>query len=153
VTYPARRLIGYRPLDASQIVAAGAASQAPAPEEELAQIEQRLMRAWVDGDRALVERTLAFDWTTTDTTGRVLTKDQVMQEVFDSRDRRVEAATIDDVKVRLLGDGTAVVTGRTVAVGSYQGTRATVTLRFTDVFIKRDGRWQAVASQGTLIAP
>lgn len=128
--------------------------QAPAMDatEELAQIQQRLMQAWVDRDRAYVDRTLAPDWTTTDTTGHVLTKAQVMQEAFGSLERRIESGTIDEVKIRLFGD-TAVVTGHTVAVGSYKGTRASVNLRFTDVFVRRDGRWQAVVSQGTLIAP
>jgi len=37
-------------------------------------------------------------------------------------------------------------------VFSLAGKKASVTKRFTDVFIKRDGRWQAVASQGTQIA-
>lgn len=133
-------------------VAAAMAQTQPAA-QELAQIQQRLMRAWIDRDRSYVDSVLAPDWTTTDVSGRVLTKAQIMREVFESDDRRVESGTIDEVKVRLLGDDTAVVTGRTVAVGSHQGARATVTLRFTDVFVKRDGRWQAVASQGTLIAP
>ena len=128
------------------------AGQAPDAVQELAQIQQRLMRAWVDRDRAYVDHVLAADWTTTDTTGHVLTKAQVMREAFGSLERRIESGTIDEVKVRLFGD-TAVVTGHTVAVGSYKGTRATVTLRFTDVFVRRNGRWQAVASQGTLIAP
>ena len=57
------------------------------------------------------------------------------------------------MRVRLLGDNTAVVTGRTAAVGSYKGKPAAVSLRFTDAFVKRDGRWQAVASLGSLIAP
>jgi uncharacterized protein (TIGR02246 family) len=128
-------------------------NQAPAPADELKQIQQRLMRAWIAGDRAFIERTLAFDWTTTDASGHVLTRAQVLAEVFESPDRRIESGTIDEVQVRLLGENTAVVTGHTVAAGSYKGTRMTVNLRFMDVFIKRDGRWQAVASQATLIAP
>jgi uncharacterized protein (TIGR02246 family) len=134
-----------------------AASQAPAARveaiDELEQIEHRLMRAWIDRDRAYVDGVLASDWTTTDTTGHVLTKAQVMKEAFESDDRRVESGKIDEVTVRLLGDGAAVVTGRTSAAGSYKGSRGSVTLRFTDVFVKRDGRWQVVASQGTVIVP
>jgi uncharacterized protein DUF4440 len=44
-----------------------------------------------------------------------------------------------------------VVTGRTTATGSYEGKSVTIILRFTDVFTKRDGRWQVVASQGTQV--
>jgi ketosteroid isomerase-like protein len=57
---------------------------------------------------------------------------------------------IDDVKVRQYGE-TAVATGRTEAKGSYRGLSASVVLRFTDVFVRRDGRWQAVASHASLL--
>jgi ketosteroid isomerase-like protein len=58
--------------------------------------------------------------------------------------------TVDDVAVRVFGDA-AVVTGRTVARGNSPGA-APVELRFTDVFVRQDGRWLAVASQGTPVA-
>jgi uncharacterized protein (TIGR02246 family) len=135
------------------LLATLAAGQAPSATDELTQIQHRLMKAWVDGDREYVDRTLASDWTTTDTTGHVLTKAQVVQEVFGSDVRRIESGAIDDIKVRLLGYTTAIVTGHTTAVGTYKGSKVTANLRFTDVFVKRDGRWQAVASQGTMITP
>lgn len=135
------------------LAAAAAMGQPPSPVVELEQIQQRLMKAWMDRDRAYVESVIAPDWITTDTAGRVLTRAQVFAEMFDSGDRTLDAGTIDDVKVRMFGSETAVVTGRTYAQGSYKRQRVTVTLRFTDVFVKRDGRWQAVASQGTVIAP
>src|SRR6266705_5511121 len=116
---------------------------------ELTQIEHRLVKAWVDGDREMVGSVLAADWSVIDLTGSVLTKAQVMQE-FGSGDRRIEAGSVDDLSVRVFGD-VAVVTGRSILAGSYQGKRASVTQRFTDVFVRRDGRWQAVASQGTQI--
>lgn len=119
-------------------------------EATLRDLEQRLAAAWVTGDRAFIEGLLSDDWTVTDPSGRVMTKQEVLKETFGSRDRRIEAMTIDDVRVRLLEEA-AVVTGRTRATGSYQGQKATVTLRFTDVFHFRAGRWQVVASQGTIV--
>ena len=65
-----------------------------------------------------------------------------------AQERKIEAVSIDDIRVRALGE-VAVVNGRTTAPGSYQGLRATVILRFTDVFVNHDGRWQVVASQAT----
>jgi ketosteroid isomerase-like protein len=117
---------------------------------ELNQIQQRLIKAWVSKDRATINSILADDWVVTDPGGRVLTKAQVMVE-FDSGERQLESGAIDEVKVRLFGD-VAVVTGRTAATGSYQGNRVSVKMRFSDVFVKRNGRWYAVASQATLIA-
>lgn len=118
--------------------------------DELRAIEQRLAAAWVEGDREFVNRVLADDWSVTDAAGRVLGKRQVMREAFESKDRQVESLEIDDVRVRTFG-GCAVVTGRTRATGRYQGNSMSVTLRFTDVFVRRAGRWQVVASQATLI--
>ena len=117
---------------------------------ELNQIQQRLIKAWVTKDRETINSLLADDWAVTDPGGHVLTKEQVMAEL-DSGERNLESGTIDDVHVRLFGD-VAVVTGRTTATGSYQGNSVSVKLRFTDVFVKRSGRWSAVASQATLIA-
>ena len=118
--------------------------------EELTQIEHRLARAGVEKNLDYFNSILASDWTTIDVTGRVLTKSQVLQELS-SQERKIDSATIDDVKVREYGE-VAIVTGRTTATGSYKGQRASLVLRFTDIFIKRDGRWQVVASQGTQVS-
>lgn len=118
----------------------------------IADIEQQIANAWVRHDRAAIDAILAPDWSVTDAAGRVLPKAQVMQESFDSTDRRIDSMTIDDVKVRTFGDF-AVATGRTRASGTYQGTSASVVLRFTDVFVRKDGRWQVVASHGSMVAP
>lgn len=120
--------------------------------EAIADIEQQLARAWVQHDRAAIDAILAPDWSVTDAAGRVLTKQQVMQESFDSTDRRIDAMAIDDVEVRMFGDF-AVATGRTRAAGSYRGTSASLVLRFTDVFVRQNGRWQVVASHGSIVAP
>jgi len=117
---------------------------------ELGQIEQQLAKAVVEGDLATYGSILASDWTVIDPAGRLLDKSQIMQELA-SRGRQIEAAVIDDIRVRELGE-VAVVTGRTTATGSYRGQRSAIVLRFTDVFVKRDGRWQVVASQGTAVA-
>ena len=119
---------------------------------DLNEIEQRLAKAWVDGDREAISAILSPDWTVIDIAGRVLTKTQVLQEMFETPHVTIEAMTIDEVKVRDFGD-IAIVTGRTVATGRSGETRNTVTLRFTDVFARHGGSWRAVASQGTPVAP
>ena len=113
-------------------------------------LEERLADAWVQGDRQFIEALLADDWTVTDPSGRILTRQQVLDETFASTDRQIESMSVDELEVRLLG-AVVVVTGRTRAVGSYRGQRAAVMLRFTDVFQLREGRWQVVASQGTML--
>lgn len=118
--------------------------------EILRGIEEQLARAWVEKDKPFIERTLADDWSVTDLTGRVLSKAQVLKEVFGSEDRKVVSMRIDDLNVRSFGDW-AIVTGRTRAAGEYRGEVAEVSLRFTDVFVCRNSTWQAIVSQATLI--
>jgi ketosteroid isomerase-like protein len=152
----AGRRLARLPIVAFILALSSAWACAPVPpagdEATFRELEQRLADAWVRGDRRFIEGLLADDWSVTDPSGRIATRQQVLEETFGSADRRIEAMSIDDVKVRRLGS-VAVVTGRTQAVGSYRGERAAVTLRFTDVFDERDGRWQIVASQGTAVAP
>ena len=133
------------------IVGAVAIGQGTNDAEVIAGIEQRIAKAWVARDRSTIDAILAPEWSVTDASGQVLTKEQVLQESFGSTDRRIDSMVIDDVRVRLFGD-VAVATGRTRASGSYRGTSSSVVLRFTDVFVRCDGRWRAVASHGSLVA-
>ena len=104
----------------------------------------------VEGDRSVIEKVLADDWSVIDLTGRILTKADVLEEAFANKDRKIVSMQIDDLCVRPFGEW-AIVTGRTHATGEYQGSAAEVSLRFTDVFAYRAGNWQVVASQETLI--
>ena len=113
---------------------------------ELMQIEQRLASTWKQGDCAGWSAMIAPEWSVIHTTGETLTRSQVL-EMCRKPPVPIESFTIDDVSVRVFGDS-AVVTGRTtVTVGGTSP--ATVKLRFTDVFIRRSGRWLAVASHAT----
>ena len=127
-----------------------ASSQTGDVAKELAQIEQKIVKAWLEGDRKTIESILAPDWSVIDLTGRLLTRAQVLQELG-SGERKIESGSIDDLNVRTFGN-IAIVTGRSVLTGTYQGNRVSVVQRFTDVFAKREGGWQVVASQGTQVA-
>jgi hypothetical protein len=119
------------------------------PESTLADLEQRLARAWLEGDRAFIEGLLGDDWIVIDPSARLLTKREVIEETFASDARRIDSMVVDEVNVRCFGTW-AVVTGRTRASGAYRGEPMSVVLRFTDVFAVREGRWQAIASHATL---
>jgi len=56
---------------------------------------------------------------------------------------------IDEISIQIF-DTTAIVRGRTRATAGGDAP-AEVTLRFTDVFIRRDGQWQVVACHATRI--
>jgi ketosteroid isomerase-like protein len=116
----------------------------------LREIQQQLAAAWVARDRATIERLVAPDWVVTHVAGQRLTRDDVLRDMVASDATRIESMTADDVEIRVFGD-TAVVTGRTHACGVQSGASFDVTLRFTDVFVRRSDQWQAVASHATLL--
>ena len=66
--------------------------------------------------------------------------------------QQVVSAVQDDFTVRVYQD-TAVVWFTLNLVGMRQGQRAELTLRYTDVWVQRDGRWQCVLSQSTRVNP
>lgn len=117
----------------------------------LKEIQQQLAAAWVARDRDAIERLVAPDWVVTHVAGQRLTRSDVLRDMLESDATRIESMTADEVEVRLFGE-TAVVTGRTHARGVQSGATFDVSLRFTDVFVRRSDHWQAVASHATLIS-
>ena len=45
----------------------------------------------------------------------------------------------------------AVATGLSTGKGTFRGQEINGSSRFTDTWVKRNGKWQAVASQGTKV--
>ena len=64
--------------------------------------------------------------------------------------QQVVSAVQDDFRVAIYGD-TAVVWFTLHVVGIRQGQEAELTLRYTDVWIRRDGRWQCVSAHSTRV--
>ncbi len=119
------------------------------PVREFGQIERNLAAAYMRGDRAFVDDLLADDWTSTDYTGRIWTKANVLA-LFGPGGPTFTKAEIDVDRVRVHGD-VAIVTGRSVSAGRVDGRDVSVTQRYMDIYVKRDGRWRVVASQGTQV--
>lgn len=117
--------------------------------EELREIENQLVAAWVAGDPSVHQRVLSEDWSVIDAQGRIRNKVEVLEEMFRPGEREI-SGRIDEVNVRPYGDW-AVVTGKTHVAGRYEGNELRVTLRFMDVFRRTEGNWQVVASQATLL--
>jgi Domain of unknown function (DUF4440) len=117
--------------------------------KQLEDIQSQLAQAWITRDRSTLERLLAPEWMVTHTDGRLSTKEEVLRD-FDTGANCLLDGHIDDIKVRLF-EGFAIVNGRTHARGEYHGHAYDVTLRFTDVFVRRNQDWQAVASHASRI--
>jgi ketosteroid isomerase-like protein len=120
-------------------------------------VEQTLMqfeRDWTDAvlkkDTAVLGKILADDWIGLGPSGTT-TKAQLLADVK-SGENKIESQTLGEMKVRVFGD-VAIVTGSDDEKSSYKGKDTSGHYVWTDVFVKRKGQWQAVASQGTLIPP
>lgn len=107
-------------------------------------IEAQLATAWHNRDCAGWGALLADDWSVTHVDGQVLTKVQALEMC---RSGPIVTSSVDQLQVRSYGD-TAIVTGRTRAKADGEPPQA-VTLRFTDVLVRRDDTWIVVASHAT----
>ena len=112
----------------------------------LEQIEQRLATTWQAGDCSAWGAMIAPGWSVIHVNGEVITNAQALQMCNAPR-TATQTFKVDDMAVRVFGDA-AVVTGRTTATTG-GATPGILTLRFTDVFVRKAGRWRIVASQAT----
>jgi ketosteroid isomerase-like protein len=120
-----------------------------AQEREVLKASQVLDEAsLIKKDRATMERLYANDYTYTHSNGTVLNKAQEIAESM-SPDQAWSAHKSDDMKVRIYGD-VAVVTGVSTLTGSAKG-YVSGARRFTEVWVRRNGRWQEVGGQSTLV--
>jgi len=87
--------------------------------------------------------------TDTDPSGRVTDRTQDKKDLS-SGDLKFQFVELSDLKVRVYGNA-AVATGLNTAKGTFKGQEINSSFRFTDTWVKRNGKWQAVASQGTKV--
>ena len=134
---------------ASVWAAAAFAAQPPAVsvEEELIALERGWNEAFYARDVEFLESILADDFIVTYDDGARGDKAREL-ELSASFNQRVISATQEDFIVQVYGD-TAVVWFTLRVVGIRRGEEAEIALRYTDVWVMRDGRWQCVASQST----
>jgi ketosteroid isomerase-like protein len=125
------------------------AGQADNPEQELRERLREWDEAYARRDREALNRILADDLFFTDAAGKVNNKAQYIMAIIKSPDiSLIESVGSDDLKIRLYGDA-AVVTGRSGIRGRPRHPATRNLFRFTDLWVKRQGRWQVVASQVT----
>jgi ketosteroid isomerase-like protein len=129
--------------------ASQAVAQTDRSEQELTKLEHDWAAATVARDVATLDRILADELVSTSADGKVETKAQLLANVRSPKNR-LESFVVDDIKVLGFGD-LAVVTGRATTKGLLPGFPPGQ-MRFTDTFVKRDGRWQCIATQATPIA-
>jgi ketosteroid isomerase-like protein len=118
------------------------AAAATGDEQRLLTLEQRWLAAGVQRDIPALKEILADDFVDVTYKGTLRDKaDHLQTSLAPDKSKQ----TLQELKVRLYGD-TGIVNGVDVDV-TPDGT--TYRIRFTDVFVRRAGRWQAVSAQET----
>jgi ketosteroid isomerase-like protein len=113
-------------------------------EQEVIALEEELRQAEMAVDRAALDAFFADEVMVTAPMGIVVDKAAVMDEVERASKVKVEEYTKDDIQVRIFGD-TVVTSYRVSAKGVHDGVKIDQTFRMSNVWLKRNGRWQVVA--------
>ena len=116
-------------------------------EAVIGQLEREWVAAIVKKDAAAIDRLLADEFTGTSPTAHTYTKTQAIADLTGGA-FVVTSMELDDVSVNSYGDVAVAFTSQDEK-STYDGKDISGHYHYTDVWVKRDGRWQAVASHGT----
>jgi uncharacterized protein (TIGR02246 family) len=114
---------------------------------------REIMRLFEDGDRALISgdpselrRVYAEDYVQYDECGKASTRQDLIHKLTSGVIRFVSMNSTGR-RIRLLRDDVALVHGSEDDEMEQSGQRVVVSYVYTDVVMKRNGKWQIVASQ------
>ena len=121
--------------------------RAQADKEALEAIEREFPAALLRGDAAYLARYTADDFQGMDPAGKAITKAGVLARLK-APDVRIESLRHEGIQVRVFGD-CAVATARTVLRASHGTQDVSGVFPYMRVWVRREGRWQAVAALST----
>jgi Domain of unknown function (DUF4440) len=116
-------------------------------QDVLIDLERKWDAAFHSQDAAFIETVLADEFIATYGDGSRGNKAKELA-LARSFDQQVDSSRLDDFTVKVYRD-TAVVWFTQYLVGPVKGKPTEVQYQYMDVWVVRDGRWQAVASQST----
>lgn len=136
-------------------------SRRAAPNSKVTEEIKRLDREWLiesyssANDMSAFDRIVADDFMITHSRGKVLDKAQKRADIIASHSSAPSAESvfkIEDASVRVrVYQDVAVSTGYIIEKYPYQGKQVNDRVYFTNTYLKRQGRWQVVASQLTRV--
>ena len=118
-------------------------------EKEILEVESKFGEAMIQNDVEAIGRILSDDWIIIDPDGGVVDKSRFL-DVIKSGALKHEAMDSEDIRVRTYPN-TATVTAVTHTRTKYLGKEFTTHERATDVFVKKDERWQCVITHLTTL--
>ncbi|HEV2118678.1 MAG TPA: nuclear transport factor 2 family protein [Candidatus Bathyarchaeia archaeon] len=114
-------------------------------QEEILGVEREGVEAILRNDAEVIGQFLSDDWISIDHDGSVITKSNFLDAIT-SGDLSHEAMEFREPRVRTYGNF-AMVTGLATSKGKLLGQEFRERERYTDVFVKENGRWQCVLTQ------
>jgi hypothetical protein len=118
-----------------------------AAEDSLRALEEARGQALMRGDTVALSRMTAVEFNELTRFGTVRTREDNLRDVG-SGSLRLTSVRFDSLTVRIYGD-VAILQGITDNAGTMGGLAFVGRIRYTRVFVRRDGRWQAVTMQHT----
>jgi ketosteroid isomerase-like protein len=118
--------------------------------QEILDLEEQLRQAEMSVDLAALNSFFADDIMVTAPAGIVVDKATCASEFERAAKVKIEKYDKEDINVRTFSD-TAVTSYRVRARAEYQGTSIENQFRMTNVWLKREGRWQVVARHTTML--
>jgi hypothetical protein len=129
-------------------------AQGSEAEKEVRAVIEEARQAQLKGDAegaAILEKCFADEYIRIFTDGRVFNKAQTLDNVRTGK-TRYESFEYSDLKIRFYGK-TAVATAIVKTTGTTYGVATSPTgVRWTQVLVKRNGKWQPVLTQTTRLA-
>jgi uncharacterized protein (TIGR02246 family) len=119
-------------------------------EREVSDTVKQWASSIVSRDMDALGRVLSDDIVITDSSGNVRGKKEELEILKPSPQVKTVSVDNDEVKIRVFGK-TAVVTALTKMVFNIGGKESAMSMRYTAVFVKKDGRWQIVALQSARV--
>jgi hypothetical protein len=118
---------------------------------QLIQIERDIGKANIRRDKTYFEMIEAPEFVFTDSGGGMTTKAEDVASLDQpAGEYKLISYDVDDMKVNLYGNA-AVVIGRSTTVSRGKDRDVTNRSRFTDVFVKKNGKWKIVAGHSSRI--
>lgn len=131
------------------------AAQTPADkqvEQELLKITRDMIDTSLRGDKSAFERYTADAYIETGVNGAVETRAKILENFLTPPASMNPTMELKDVQVHVYGD-TAVMSSLSIYRAEAQGQKINYSFRTTDVWLRRDGRWQLIASHYSEIPP
>jgi hypothetical protein len=104
-------------------------------------------KALLSADTVSLSRLTASEFYEVNRLGQLRTRAMNMQEIATGA-LKLQSVNYDSLSVRIY-DNVAILTGIADNVGDFRGMPFSGKIRYTRIFVRRDGRWQAVAMQHT----